>query len=357
MLLAAAGGAFADTRSATLVWELGGDPTATGTFLYWGKVQDEPLAPPTRIDLPGNVTNHVVTNLVDDTTYYFYVTAYNREGLESAPSNRAIFRAQQTTAPQAEEVNLSLLTTNNLVSDALSFDLVGGQPEKGSGYVFCSSSTSRVYCPPAAAEVAALRYRFNETSDPDNPTDALVRIYVDPPNSGAPLATPPSGPVLVTPGSTVDIPLVGRGASGEQLVASRVDDSSIPAQLLSNINYGFGLLRFTAPADYFGQFSFAYNVLSADGSTESPFATVLVQVAPTPALAAITMVDGMPQLGLRGPLKAIYNIHRSPDLVNWEYQATVVTMNGLTVSVPFLDAHTSAVPAAFYRTQFAGYLP
>jgi hypothetical protein len=350
-------GAFADTRSATLVWELGGDPSATGTFLYWGKVQDAPSVAPAKIDLRGNVTNYVFTNLVDDTTYYFYVTAYNREGLESVPSNRAIFRSQRTTAPEEVALDLSLLTTNTSLTDPLSFDLVGGQPEKGSGSVLYSSSTGRVYCPPATNEVAALRYRFNDTMDADNLTDALVRIYVDPPDTALPLATPPNGPVLVAPGSTVDIPLVGRGSSGEPLVASRIDDSTIPQQLLPNISYGPGLLRFSAAPDYFGEFSFAYNVLSADGATESPFATVLVRVVPTATRSGITLVNGLPQLSLQGPPKALYAIHRSVDLVNWDYQGTVANTSGLAGSMSFLDSHASTVPAAFYRSQFAGYLP
>jgi hypothetical protein len=354
-LLAEAAGVFADTRTATLVWELGGDPTATGTFLYWGKVQDPPLVASAKIDLPGRATSYSFTNLVDDTTYYFYVTAYNAAGLESVPSNRALFRSQQTTAPQAAELDLSLLTTNTSLIDPLSFDLVGGHPELGSGAVFYSSSTGRVYCPPAINEVAALRFRFEESVNPELQTDALVRIYVGSPQTALPTATPPYGPVLVAPGSTVDIPLIGRGTGGEALVASRID-LTLPSDA-GTADYGPGLLRFTAAPGYFGEFAFAYNVLSADGTTESPFATVLVRVVPRATSAGFAIANGLPQLSLQGPPRAIYAIHRSQDLLNWDYVGSVVTTNGFTASVPFLDAHASTVPAAFYRSQFAGYVP
>ena len=66
-----------------LAWDPNSEADVTGYKLYYG------TAPGTyteAIDV-GNAVTKDVTGLVYDTTYYFSVTAYNAEGLESAPSN------------------------------------------------------------------------------------------------------------------------------------------------------------------------------------------------------------------------------------------------------------------------------
>lgn len=73
-------------NSATLSWEApttnaDGTPLTdlAGYKIYYGQ---EPIKYNETIDV-GNVTTYTVSNLSSDTTYYFAVTAYNRNGNES----------------------------------------------------------------------------------------------------------------------------------------------------------------------------------------------------------------------------------------------------------------------------------
>jgi len=75
----------------TLQWDANTDPDLSGYMVYY----DTDSGPPyegngsTEDDSPinvGNVTGFTVTGLDDSQTYYFAVTAYDNEGLESGYS-------------------------------------------------------------------------------------------------------------------------------------------------------------------------------------------------------------------------------------------------------------------------------
>jgi len=75
-------------QSVTLVWDANTEPDLAGYISHWG--------PGTGVytnacDV-GNVTTTVISNLVENCTYYFVVTAYNTSGLESEPSNEVVYR-------------------------------------------------------------------------------------------------------------------------------------------------------------------------------------------------------------------------------------------------------------------------
>lgn len=66
-----------------LAWDQNSEPDVTGYKLHYGTA---PGVYGTTIDV-GNAVIGSVTGLTYNTTYYFAVTAYNSEGLESLPSN------------------------------------------------------------------------------------------------------------------------------------------------------------------------------------------------------------------------------------------------------------------------------
>ena len=68
--------------SVQLIWNPSVTAGVTGYNIYYGTA---PRAETTKINA-GNVTSYIVTGLSPG-TYYFYVTAYNSSGTESAPSN------------------------------------------------------------------------------------------------------------------------------------------------------------------------------------------------------------------------------------------------------------------------------
>jgi hypothetical protein len=68
--------------SVTLEWNANAEPNIAGYKVYYGT---NARSYPVVIDV-GNRTNHLIPNLLRGLTYYFAVTAYNTDGLESDPS-------------------------------------------------------------------------------------------------------------------------------------------------------------------------------------------------------------------------------------------------------------------------------
>jgi len=73
------------TASATLAWQPSSDPTVMGYQLYYGTASRTYTG---TVNV-GPSTTAAVSNLVNGTTYYFAVTAYNSSGVQSPFSNEA----------------------------------------------------------------------------------------------------------------------------------------------------------------------------------------------------------------------------------------------------------------------------
>ncbi|HWF19513.1 MAG TPA: fibronectin type III domain-containing protein [Verrucomicrobiae bacterium] len=69
-------------QSFTLAWNPSPDPTVAGYVVYYGTSSGNYT---TRMDV-GTNTTATITNLQPGVTYYFAVTDYNSDGVESAPS-------------------------------------------------------------------------------------------------------------------------------------------------------------------------------------------------------------------------------------------------------------------------------
>lgn len=77
----------ASTASAiTIAWDPNSEPDLAGYNLYYA-----PLASPAVKVNVGNETSFILESLQPGTTYYFYATAYNTAGLESAPSEEITY--------------------------------------------------------------------------------------------------------------------------------------------------------------------------------------------------------------------------------------------------------------------------
>jgi hypothetical protein len=73
--------------SVTLAWDSSPDPTVVGYNIYSGVASGTYT---NRVDV-GNATTGNISNLVEGTTYFFAVTAYDASGLESDFSNELSF--------------------------------------------------------------------------------------------------------------------------------------------------------------------------------------------------------------------------------------------------------------------------
>jgi Fibronectin type III domain len=71
--------------SVTLAWDANAEPDVAGYKLHYGTSSGAY----TQIIDVGNATTVTVPNLPAGNTYYFVVTAYNLDGIESLPSNEA----------------------------------------------------------------------------------------------------------------------------------------------------------------------------------------------------------------------------------------------------------------------------
>ena len=105
-------GFYSNALGATLSWDANTDEVTTGYCLCYSTTE-ESLTP--KVDLNnatkediGNVISYSTDSLTlaDDTTYYFVVTAYNSEKVESGPSNMVLWKTPlppDTTPPGPTE--------------------------------------------------------------------------------------------------------------------------------------------------------------------------------------------------------------------------------------------------------------
>jgi len=91
------------TQSITLAWDPNPEPDLAGYRLYHGTNSGHY----SDVIEVGNVTNHAVTGLLDNTTNYFVLTAYNTSGLESLPSNPVSYIVPSPSLPPPGQLSLS----------------------------------------------------------------------------------------------------------------------------------------------------------------------------------------------------------------------------------------------------------
>lgn len=105
------GGLIADTNaqstnalSVTLAWDPNSESDLAGYRIYY--TINDGVAAPAVIDV-GNKTICTITNMLPGTTYIFYATAYNKAGLESAPSESLTWTAPAIPiSPKGLKVNV-----------------------------------------------------------------------------------------------------------------------------------------------------------------------------------------------------------------------------------------------------------
>jgi len=87
-------------RAVTLAWDPSPDTNVAGYYVHYGTVSGSYT---THVDT-GSATTFQVTDLVPGTTYYFAVTAYNAQKIQSAPSGEIAYTAPEVVPPPAAGV-------------------------------------------------------------------------------------------------------------------------------------------------------------------------------------------------------------------------------------------------------------
>jgi hypothetical protein len=88
-------------QSVTLAWNPSADTNVTGYFAYYGVASQSYT---NKINV-GNVTGLTISGLVEGTTYFFAITAYNILGLESVPSNEVSYSVPSVVVNQPPTLN------------------------------------------------------------------------------------------------------------------------------------------------------------------------------------------------------------------------------------------------------------
>jgi hypothetical protein len=146
------------TGSVTLAWDPSSDPAVAGYRLYQGVVSQTYT---NKLEC-GKTTSVTVSNLVRGMTYYFAVTDYYTNGLESAFSGEITYTVPATTVlpvtlsltlTPGKQVNLTATGTAGYVYDVLastnglSWTSIGSTTVGTNGFLqFLASSTTNRAC-------------------------------------------------------------------------------------------------------------------------------------------------------------------------------------------------------------------
>lgn len=114
-------------QSVTLAWDPNSETDLAGYIVYWGSASRNY----TNAVNVGNVTTNTVSGLMDGVSYYFAVTAYNTNGLESDFSDEVSYGAPSypvtvvTLPPLLSPSNVVLRGTSSIAGTAW-FELSAG---------------------------------------------------------------------------------------------------------------------------------------------------------------------------------------------------------------------------------------
>ncbi|BCO07697.1 hypothetical protein GF1_00730 [Desulfolithobacter dissulfuricans] len=268
-------------RDATFTWTANPEPVEGYTIYYNTGTSGPPYA--NSIDV-GNVTTYTVTNLDDNTTYYFTITAYI--GTDESPyAPEVILEPVTTIAPPAEppvalDSSISTLEDQTITGTVTATNSSGlpityqlqALPSLGT-VTLDGTSGSYTYTPNPNVN-GNDTFTFVATDDNGTSNAASVAITITPAND------PPTAEDVTLSGPE-DTALAGN------LLAADIDSTTLTYTLQSNAQHGLAVITdsasgsfvYTPNPDFFGTDSFTWSV--SDGSSSSNTATVSITITPT----------------------------------------------------------------------------
>ena len=183
--------------AATLTWDPQTDPSVVGYMVHMGQSSGVYSS---SIDV-GPANSHVISNLVEGTTYYYAVTAYNNARAESGYSNEVIatipysapvaaFGASATTGPAPLAINFTNGSTGSVTAYAWTF---------GDGTASSAQNPAHLY---SAAGLYTVSLRV---TGPGGTNTQTRTNYISVTSGGVADTTPPTVPsnvVAVAAGGT-----------------------------------------------------------------------------------------------------------------------------------------------------------
>jgi hypothetical protein len=363
-------------QSVSLAWGPSVDPSVVGYNIYDGVASQTY----TNKISAGNVTSVTISNLVEGTTYYFVVTAYNAVGLESPPSNEVSYFVPLSVVNQPPTLNpIGSVTVNEnagLQTVNLSGISSGAINEAQILTVTASSSNPGLIPTPAVTYTspnaagslrftpvangfgsAVITVKVNDGGVSNNIVTRTFTVTVNAVNQAPTLNA--LGSVTVNENAAlqaVNLSGISSGATNEvqtlTVTASSSNSGLIPTPAVSYTSPATtGSLTFTPSANGFG--SAVITVRVNDGGTSNNIVTQIFTVtvnntAQAPRVQIRVAPNSQVVLTVTGQVGSTYNIQASPDLTTWTVIGAVLLPAG--GSLDFTDTNAASFPKRFYRT-------
>ena len=132
----------AATYSVRLEWDANSEPDIAEYKVYWGPQSGAP----NQSRKVGNVTTATVDNLDEGTTYFFTVTAFNRAGLESGPSNE-VFDTTPSQPPELFRLTVVRGSGNGAYPAGIWVPVQARPPNRGEQFEFWDGDTATLKAP------------------------------------------------------------------------------------------------------------------------------------------------------------------------------------------------------------------
>ncbi len=306
-------------QSVTLAWDASPDPTVLGYNVYYGAASGTYT---NKVDAV-NATSATISNLVEGVTYYFAVTAYNGVGLESDPSNEAIY-----TVPLLPAVVLANPANGATYTAPATISLTANVTPNGHTITqveFFNGSTS-------LGTAASAPYTVTWNSVSAGSYNLKARVVYD---SGATLDSASASVTVNNPPPVLALTAPATGASYlAPAIISLAASVTTNSHTITQVQFYNGTTLLGS--DALPPYTYGWNSVGAGSYTVK--ARVVYDSGATldSATASVTVTNPLPVLALTAPASGA--TYLAPATVNL---AASVTTNGHTISqVQFYNGAT-----------------
>jgi hypothetical protein len=302
-------------RSVTLAWDPSPQAGVSGYIVYHGLASGS-YAWSTNV---GNQTTALIGDLVEGTTYYFAVTSYATNGLESDFSNEISFTPLAPPAPGTPALPaISALANRLLFANAaplaIAFTIAEDQ-SKLSSLIVSVTVSDAVLFPAGSVQLSGSGTNRTLTlAPPEDRAGAAVVTVVASDSAATNRASFTVNLITVEQSGTVVERYAGRGAKvrvSSLLGASAPTVSLASVETVSaqgaSVSWTSNWVYYTPPVDLLTNDTFAYAVMDAGGATATNTVTVRLRQDNAPSLNYTVQTNPVPQ-GLGEPTDRTYAV-------------------------------------------------
>jgi hypothetical protein len=280
---------YSPAQTLSLTWDASPDTTVAGYRVYYGT---ESGVYPSQVDA-GTNTSTIITGLAERGTYYFVVTAYTADGLESLPSNEVSYFVPflgPATAPPSQPPTLDFLVNLTINENAWPqtvslYGITSGSTNQSQSLMVTAMSSNPLLIADPTVNYSSPSTEGTLTFSPASDTYGRAGIYVTV-NNGQSVSNTVTRAFRV-----IVIPTVAQLSLGSAVVAAG-QQSSVPITFSSSA----GITQFDAlvniPQNHLTNFSLQSLAPSVD-----PVSTAVSTASPTSLLLHFVASSGQAFFG------------------------------------------------------------